>query len=180
MLCPKCLQYSPIVASNMLNNCSFKCLVCNNVEMLDNEFTPIASSLFGDFSCAHIDNLDHAFRALCNKCLNYSPIVATKMLNNCSFKCLVCNNVAILSNEIAPIAFSNFGDFSCAYVENFPPFTLHVHHSHISKFPYLFGYFGDVHKTRHVMMDDVFIYHKQNFLIWYFGNALRKRHIPTT
>ena len=136
MLCPKCLQYSPIVASKMLNNCSFKCLVCNNVEMLDNEFAPMASSLFGDFSCAHIDNHDHVFRALCNKCLNYSPIVASKMLNNCSFKCLVCNNVAMLSNEIAPIAFSPFGDFPFSMLRKFNTSLcmLPIHIFHLSHF----------------------------------------------
>ena len=151
MPCFKYSHFSPIVNSNMMNNCSFPMFV---------------------------DNHAHAFRALCNKCLSYSPIVASKMLSNCSFKCLVCNNASMLSNEISPIAFSSFGDFSSENVENFPSFTLYLNHPHMSYFQFDYGVFGDMHIKRYVMMDDVFIYHKQNFFIWYFRNVLMKRHIP--
>jgi hypothetical protein len=37
----------------MLNTCSFKCLVCNNVNMFDNEKALIAISNNEDFAFVH-------------------------------------------------------------------------------------------------------------------------------
>jgi hypothetical protein len=37
----------------MLNTCSFKCLVCNNVTMFENEKAPIALLTNEDFAFAH-------------------------------------------------------------------------------------------------------------------------------
>jgi hypothetical protein len=62
------------------------------------------------------------------RCSQFFPINATKMLNNCSFQCLVLNYVNVLVNEIAPIALSNFGDFAYVHVEHVPMFTPHIHH----------------------------------------------------
>ena len=76
---------------------------------------------------------DFAVDMLCPKCLQCSPIVASKMLNNSSFKCLVCNNVAMLSNEIAPIAFSNFRYFRVPMLRIFHPslcmLPIHIFHT---------------------------------------------------
>ena len=93
------------------------------------------------------------------------PIVASKILNNCSFKCLVCNNVDILAYEIAPIAFSHVGDLSFTLMDIVPSFTLHSDHPHISYFPFDFGVVGVVQMKRRVMMDDVFIYRAHHFFI---------------
>ena len=49
MFCNQCLCYSPVVACNMLNNFSFTCVVCNNVDILAYEIAPIAFSPCGDF-----------------------------------------------------------------------------------------------------------------------------------
>jgi hypothetical protein len=53
MFCAQCLQYYSINATKMLNTFSFKCLVCNNVNMFDNEKAPIAISNNEDFAFAH-------------------------------------------------------------------------------------------------------------------------------
>jgi hypothetical protein len=45
MFCAQCLQYSPINAIKILNDCSFQCLVCNNVNMFANEKAPLLSQL---------------------------------------------------------------------------------------------------------------------------------------
>ena len=103
----------------------------------------------------------------CYESFKFSPIVASKKLNNFSFQCLVCNNVDTLSYENAPIAFSNFGDSSFCHVENFP-FLLHIDHSHMSYIPFDFGVFGDVQMERCVIMDDAFMYHAHNFFLWNF------------
>jgi len=49
MPCYECFYFSPIVACNMLNNFSFTCVACTNVEMLDNEIAPIAFSILETF-----------------------------------------------------------------------------------------------------------------------------------
>ena len=38
----------------------------------------------------------------CYESFQFSPIVASKMLNNFSFKCLRCNDETLILNEIAP------------------------------------------------------------------------------
>ena len=134
MPCYECFTFSPI-ACNMSTNCSFPCIACN-------------------------DDNDTTMNMLCTQCLNYSPIVASKMLNNCSFQCLVCNNVCMFANEIAPIAFSNFGEFS--HVEHVPISCLHFHHAYYNN---LLDANGDVQIRRRIMMDDVFIYHAHTYFL---------------
>ena len=133
MPCYECFTFSPI-ACNMLTNCSFPCVASND----END----------------------TMNMLCPTCLNYSPIVASKMLNNCSFQCLVCNNVCMLANEIAPIAFSNFGEFS--HLEHVPISCLHFHHAYYNN---LLDANGDVQIRRRIMMDDVFIYHAHTYFL---------------
>ena len=55
MPCFECFHFSPIVACNMLNNFSFTCVVCNNVDILAYEIAPIAFSPCGDFSFSFMD-----------------------------------------------------------------------------------------------------------------------------
>jgi hypothetical protein len=98
----------------------------------------------------------------CSKCLQYSHINATKMLNTCSFQCLVCHNVNILVNEIAPIALSNFGDFAYIHDEHVHVFTPHIHHIYYDA---LLNANGDVQKRWTIMMDDVFIYHAHTLFL---------------
>ena len=70
MLCFDCYIKSPI-ACNKLDNCSFQCFACNDsCYMHDNEITPIAFSIVGDFDKyhdkhVHMNNLHicHAFHS---------------------------------------------------------------------------------------------------------------------
>jgi hypothetical protein len=50
------------------------------------------------------------------------------MLNNCSFWCLVCNNVNMFENGKAPIALSTNEDFVFTHDKHAPKYTLHNHH----------------------------------------------------
>nr|XP_051207205.1 uncharacterized protein LOC127322837 isoform X2 [Lolium perenne]XP_051207206.1 uncharacterized protein LOC127322837 isoform X2 [Lolium perenne] len=103
---------------------------------------------------------DTNLNMFCATCLQYSPINATKILNTCSFQCLVCNDVNMLVNEIAPIALSPFGDFAYIHVEHVPMFTPHIHHLYYVAW---LNANGDVQKKWTIMMDDVFIYHAHTF-----------------
>ena len=120
-------------------------------------------------------NVDHVELPICDgfamsmpcyECFHFSPIVACNMLSNFSFTCVACTNVEMLDNELAPIAFSNFGDVSFSLMDLVPSFTLHSDHPHMSYFPIDFCVVGDVQMKRHFMMDDVFIYRAHNFFIW--------------
>ena len=68
------------------------------------------------------------------------------------------NDGYIVTFEIAPIAFSSFGDFD-------PCHDKHAHHLHTrhANFVYFIDANGDVHKRRYVMMDDVFLYNAHTF-----------------
>ena len=100
---------------------------------------------------------DDATYMLCPRCFYFSPIIASKMLNNCSFKCLLCNDESLISYENAHIAFSKFGYFSFCHVENFSPSLLHIDQPHMSYIPFDFGVFGDVQMERCVIMDYAFM-----------------------
>ena len=108
---------------------------------------------------------DSAIYMFCTQCFYHSPIIASKMLN---FECLLCNDGPLISHEISPIAFSQFGYLSCSNVEFAPSFILHVDHLHTSHFHFKFGVFGDVQMKRRIMMDNVFMYHGHNFFMWNF------------
>ncbi len=155
MPCYESFTFSPI-ACNMSNNCSFPCIACN-----ENDNACVVTTLMNNCSFPRlVDNNDKILNMFCAKCLQYSPISATKMLNTCSFQCLVCNDVNMLVNEIAPIALSNFGDFAYIHVEHVPMFTPHIHHIYYDA---LLNANGDVQKKWTIMMDDVFIYHAHTF-----------------
>jgi hypothetical protein len=151
MLSYESFTLSPI-ACDMLNNCSFPCIACND----DND-TLVVTTLPNNCSFPRfVDNQDKILNMFCAQCLQYSSINATKMLNNCYFKCLVCNNVNTLDNETAPIALSTNEYFAFAHDKHVPKYTLHNHQEyyHIS-----LDANGDVQIKRCIMMDDVFIYH---------------------
>jgi hypothetical protein len=156
MPCYESFTFSPI-ACNMSNNCSFPCIACN-----DNDNDACVVTTLPNNCSFHrfVDNNDNMLNMFCSKCLQYSTISATKMLNTCSFQCLVCHNVNMLVNEIAPIALSNFGDFAYIHVEHVPMFTPHIHHIYYDA---LLNANGDVQKKWTIMMDDVFIYHAHTF-----------------
>jgi hypothetical protein len=84
------------------------------------------------------------------------------MLNNCSFTCLVCNNVNMLDNETAPIALSTNEDFAFAHDKHVPKYTLHNYHEY---YDILLDANVDVQIKRCIMMNDVFIYHAHT-LFW--------------
>jgi hypothetical protein len=97
MLSYECFTLAPI-ACNMLNNCSFPCIACND----DND-TLVVTTLPNNCSFPRfVYNKDKIVNMFCAQCLQFSSINATKMLNNCSFQCLVCNNVTMFENEKPP------------------------------------------------------------------------------
>src|SRR3954447_1884682 len=94
-----------IVACSMLNNCSFPCIACSND---DNEAYYVVTNLKNNCSFPmFVDNNDKTLNMFGTICLQYSSILASKMMKKCSFQCLVCKNDNLLVNEIAPIAFSH-------------------------------------------------------------------------
>ena len=96
-----------------------------------------------------------------HECFTTSPIVACDKLNDCSFTCFACNiSDKLFSFEIAPIAFSKYGDFVNGHDKHVP--HLHTHHAF---YMHLNNTNGDVHKKRYIMMDDVFLYHAHRFFL---------------
>jgi hypothetical protein len=151
MMIRECFTLPP-VACNMFNNFSFPCIACN-----DDDDACVVTTLSNNCSFPRfVDNKDKILNMFCAQCLQYSSINATKMLNNCSFQCLVCNNVNIFDNEKAPIGLSNIEDFAFAHFNHVPTYTLHNHHEYYN---ILLDANGDVPTNRCIMMDDVFIYH---------------------
>src|SRR3954467_7266158 len=103
-----------------------------------------------------VDNNDKTLNMFCTRCLQFSSILASKMMNNCSFQYLVCKNDNVLVNEIAPIAFSHNEDFAIVHVNHVLMLFLHMHHAYYDSF---LDANGDMQLKRCIMMDDVFIYH---------------------
>ena len=96
----------------------------------------------------------------CHASHSISPVACDNM-NACYFTCFACKNIDHMRyNEMAPIAFSIFGDFDDCHDKHVP--HLHTHHASIS---YLNDINGDVHKKRYVMMDDVYLYHAHTFFL---------------
>src|SRR4051812_30894134 len=96
----------------------------------------------------------------CHASHSISPVACDKMIA-CYFTCFACKNIDHMrSNDMAPIAFSIFGDFDDCHDKHVP--HLHTHHAPIS---YLIVINGDVHKQRYVMMDDVYFYHAHMFFL---------------
>ena len=87
MPCSNNFEISPIVACNMKNNCSFPCIACNEVEK---DAYYVVTNLKNNCSFPmFVDNNDKTLNMFCTRCLQYSHINASKMLNNYSFQCLV-------------------------------------------------------------------------------------------
>ena len=65
----------------------FPTIACNDTHhMVDKNDCCVATNLMINFSFPmFVDNHASTMNMLCHKCLNYSPIVASKMLNNFSF-----------------------------------------------------------------------------------------------
>jgi hypothetical protein len=157
MLSYECFTLSPI-ACNMLNNCSFPCIACND----DNDAC-VVTTLSNNCSFSRfVDNKDKILNMFCAQCLQFSSINATKMLNNCSFQCLVSNNVNMFDNEKAPIALSINENFAFAHDKHVFTHLLHNHHEY---YDILLGANGDVQIKRCIMMDDVFIYHAHTLFL---------------
>jgi hypothetical protein len=81
----ECFTFPPI-ACNMLNNCSFPCIACND----DNDACVVTTLSNNCSFHRFVDNKDKILNMFCAQCLQYSSINATQMLNNCSFQYLVC------------------------------------------------------------------------------------------
>ncbi|KAK1648828.1 hypothetical protein QYE76_066633 [Lolium multiflorum] len=153
MPCYESFTFSPI-ACNMSNNCSLPCIACNEN---DDANACVVTPLMNTCSFHRVvDNNDNMLNMLCPKCLHYSMFLASKIVNNDSFLCLVCKNAYFIVHEMAPIAFSIFDDPKLPHAMNAP--SCHMHHHHAFH-TILLDTNGDVHKTWNIMMDDVFIYH---------------------
>jgi hypothetical protein len=73
----ECFTFPPI-ACNMLNNCSFPCIACN-----DENDACVVTTLSNNCSFPRfVDNKDKILNMFCTQCLQFSSINATKMLNN--------------------------------------------------------------------------------------------------
>lgn len=71
----------------------------------------------------------------------------------------------MITNEIAHVAFSNFGDFALPSNKHVPKYFLDIFHAFHNN---LLLAIGDMQMKECIMIDDVFIYHAQNLFIWYF------------
>ena len=134
------------------------------VDMKNDELFPLAYNMRTtcSFTCV-VDNDDIGFRMLCPTCLQYSIILASKIVTNCSFLCLLCKNAYFIVHEMAPIAFSIFDDSKLPHTTNATSCHMHARHAFHKT---LIDTNGDVHKTWHIMMDDVFIYHAHTLFVW--------------
>lgn len=158
MTCHRCLIF-PIVACILINTCSSKCVACND----DIDVCCVVTNSKNNFSFPmFVSNHNFALDILCYKCYIKSPIACNKS-NNCSFQCFACNNTChMLDNEIAPIAFSIFGDFDNCHDKHVPINSSHNCHAFNNN---LLNANGDVQMKRCIMMDDVFIYHAHTFFV---------------
>nr|XP_051180967.1 uncharacterized protein LOC127295098 [Lolium perenne] len=144
----------------------------------DNDHACVVTPLMNTCSFNRVvDNNDNiSFRMLCPKCLHHSMILASKIVNNCSFLCLVCKNAYFVVHEMAPIAFSIFDGHELPHAMNAP--SCHMHHRHAFH-TILIDTNGDVHKTWNIMMDDVFLYHAHTLFVFSFV-CIRTRMTTST
>ena len=133
------------------------------VDMKNDELFPLTCNMRTtcSFTCV-VDIDDISFRMLCPKCLHYSMILASKIVNNCSFLCLVCKHAHFIVNERAPIAFSILEDARLPHATNAPSCHTHTRHALHNT---LIDTNGDVQKTWRIMMDDAFIYHAHTLFV---------------
>ena len=101
MLCSNC-YIKDTIASNMMENCSFKCVACND----DINTFCVGINLMNNFS---FPMFAQTHEMLCYKSYTKSPIACNHL--DISSQCFACNDSCHMhDNEIAPIAFSKFGD----------------------------------------------------------------------
>ena len=80
MPCYDKFKFAPIVACNMRNNCSFPCVACNDD---DNEACYVVTNLKNNCSFPmFVDNNDKTLNMFCTRCLQYSSILASKIMND--------------------------------------------------------------------------------------------------
>ena len=147
------LRICPIVACNMMTPCSLKCVACNN----DIDACFVETNLMNNCSFSKfVHTYDNPLGMLCYKCYINFPIASNK-LDNITSQCFACDDTCHMhDNEIAPIAFSIFGNVDNCHDKHVHMNNLHTCHVNIAN---LFDTNGDVQKRRCIMMDDVFIYH---------------------
>jgi hypothetical protein len=158
-----CYRYFvyPLIACDMPNNFSSTCFACND----DINANCVVTNLMNNCSLPmFVDNHAISLNVYYHECSPISPIVACNKMNNCYFTCFACNNTHhMVHNEIAPIAFSNFGDFDYCHDKHVPMYSLHFHHAYCNS---LLDANGDMQRRRCIMMDDVFIYHAHTYFLW--------------
>ena len=108
-----------------------------------------------------IHTYDNPLGMFCYKCYTKSHIACNNL--DISFQCFACNDTYHMhDNDIAPIAFSIFGDFDKCHDKHVPMDSLHICHAFHS---YLIDTNGDVQMKRCIMMDDVFLYHAHTIFV---------------
>jgi hypothetical protein len=92
----------PPIACNMLNTYSFPCIAYNG----DNDACVVTTWSNNCSFPRFVGIKDKILNMFCARCLQFSPISATKMLKNCSFQCLVAIMLICLSMRL-PHSFLN-------------------------------------------------------------------------
>ena len=154
------------VATNMMTNCSFKCLVGNRIDI----FCMPCHECFGSYPfgvattisntcsflwvvCTHVDNLDISHRVF----LPTSPFIASRILTNFSFQCLVCN-----VDHMGQIL---LGILVFPHLEDIPRNCLHIDRAYALTFIYLCCANGVMNMSGHVI-DDMILYLAHTLLVW--------------
>jgi hypothetical protein len=126
------------------------------------------------FDCAHIcdfelncaNRIPYHMEILPHVFLPNSSLIASKMLNNFSFRCVDCNNAHMLPHEMDMSVFSHFlGVFEFPHLEDVPTNCMHIDLAYALYLIYLCCANGVVNKNGHVM-DDMLLYHAQKYFAW--------------
>jgi hypothetical protein len=161
------------VASNKLTNSSFIWFVgthgCANfylVNFLD-DMLCVAPNMRTNFSfqwfvCTHVDDI---LDTLPYVLLPNSPLVASRMLNNFSFRCLESNNENEFLHEMDTMVVSQFGVFVFPHLEDVHMEFLHIDLAHALFLINLCCANGVVNMNGHVV-DDMLLYHAHIYFAW--------------
>jgi hypothetical protein len=151
----------------MPNNFSFLWFFCNHDDVVPT--IGVSTNMRTNFSfrwfvCTHVDDI---LNTLPYVFLPNSPLIASRMLNNFSFRCLEWNNAHEFLHEMDIIVVSQFGVFVFSHLEDVQMEFLHIDLAHALFFIYLCCANGVVNNNGHVV-DDVLLYHVQKYLAWSF------------
>ena len=114
------------------------------------------------FVCTHVDDI---LDTLPYVFWPNSPLIASRMLNNFSFRCLECNNENEFLHEMDTMVVSQFGVFVFPHLEDVHTEFLHIDLAHALFLINLCCANGVVNMKGHVI-DDVLQYHTQTYFAW--------------